>query len=287
MLKGDADTRPKDMEAGNNTRANSMNTAYPRLLSIFASATLALVSYSVVLPAAAQQSVSDAVDVQSGSIEASAVAQRRIDELDDATREMLEEYRQAMAQVSDLDAYNLQLEQLVATQRAELADYERQFDDIEVTKRRILPLIVRQIEVLEEFVALDMPFLERERALRIDELNKLMGRPEVPTSEKYRRVSEAYQIELDYGHTIEAYEAELNDDGDTPRTVNFLRFGRLGLYYMTLDGLEIGYYDNTTDRWEQLSGDYLQSLERAIRIARKQLPPDLVRLPIPAPEVRQ
>ena len=261
-----------------------MNTAYPRPLSIFASA---MVACSVALPAAAQQSVSDAVDVQSGSIEASAAAQRRIDELDDATREMLEEYRQAMAQVSDLDAYNAQLEQLVTTQRAELADYERQFDEIEVTKRRILPLIVRQIEVLEEFVALDMPFLERERALRIDELRKLMARPEVPTSEKYRRVSEAYQIELDYGHTIEAYEAELKDDGDTPRTVNFLRFGRLGLYYMTLDGLEIGYYDNTTDRWERLSGSYLQSLERAIRIARKQLPPDLVRLPVPAPEVRQ
>ena len=261
-----------------------MNTAYPRLLSIFAGV---IVACSVELPAAAQQSVTDAVDVQSDSIDASAAAQRRIDELDDATREMLEEYRQAMAQVSDLDAYNTQLEQLVATQRVELADYERQFDDIEVTKRRILPLIVRQIEVLEEFVALDMPFLERERALRIEELRKLMSRPEVPTSEKYRRVSEAYQIELDYGHTIEAYEAELNDDGATPRTVNFLRFGRLGLYYMTLDGLEIGYYDNTADRWERLSGDYLQSLERAIRIARKQLPPDLVRLPVPAPEVRQ
>jgi len=264
-----------------------MNTAHPRLLSIFTSAVIAFAACSVVSPAAAQQSVSDAVDVQSDSIEASAAAQRRIDELDDATREMLEEYRQAMAQVSDLDAYNAQLEQLVATQRAELADYERQFDDIEVTKRRILPLIVRQIEVLEEFVALDMPFLERERALRIDELRKLMRRPEVPTSEKYRRVSEAYQIELDYGHTIEAYEAELNDDGEAPRTVNFLRFGRLGLYYMTLDGLEIGYYDNVGDRWEKLSGDYLQPLERAIRIARKQLPPDLVRLPVPAPEVRQ
>ncbi|MEM8817728.1 MAG: DUF3450 domain-containing protein [Pseudomonadota bacterium] len=237
--------------------------------------------------AVAQQSVEDAVDIQSDSIEASAAVQRRIDELDDATREMLEEYRQAMAQVSDLDAYNTQLEGLVATQRTELADYERQFDEIEITKRRILPLIVRQIEVLEEFVGLDMPFLERERALRIDELQKLMSRPEVPTSEKYRRVSEAYQIELDYGHTIEAYEAELNDNGDTPRTVNFLRFGRLGLYYMTLDGLEIGFYNNVSDQWEQLDSEYLQSLDRAIRIARKQLPPDLVRLPVTAPENRE
>ena len=39
-----------------------------------------------------------------------------------------------------------------------------------------------------------------------------MARPEVPTSEKYRRVTEAYQIELEYGHTIEAYEGEIDID---------------------------------------------------------------------------
>ncbi len=246
---------------------------------------LALGVYVAAGPSAAQQSVEDAIAVQSTSIEASADVQRRIDGLDDATRQMLEEYRAAMSQISDLNAYNDQLERLVGTQRVELADYERQFNDIEITKRRILPLIVRQIDVLDEFVALDMPFLETERAMRIAELKKLMERPEVPTSEKYRRVSEAYQIELEYGHTIEAYEGELMQ-GNESRTVNFLRFGRLGLYYMTLDGLEIGYFNNVTDQWEQLPNEYLQSLDRAIRIARKQLPPDLVRLPVPAPENR-
>jgi hypothetical protein len=234
----------------------------------------------------AQDSVEDAIEVQSESIETSAAVQARIDALDDDTRAMLEEYRQATSQIADLIAYNEQVGRLVDTQRVELADYERQFNDIEVTKRRILPLIVRQIEVLEEFVSLDMPFLERERAMRIAELRKLMERPEVPTSEKYRRTSEAYQIELEYGHTIEAYEGELVGPGGEPRTVNFLRFGRLGLYYMTLDGLEIGYFDNETDEWQQLPGEYVQQIDRAIRIARKQLPPDLVRLPVPAPENR-
>ena len=233
----------------------------------------------------AQQSVDDAMQVQAGSLEASADVQRRIDSLDDTTREMLEEYRATMSQVQDLGAYNDQLEKLVRTQRVELADYERQFQDIEITKRRILPLIVRMIDVLDKFVTLDMPFLEGERELRLAELRKLMERPEVPTSEKYRRVSEAYQIELDYGHTIEAYEGEITMDGEA-RTVNFLRFGRLGLYYMTLDGLEIGFFDKENDRWEVLPNEYLQSLDRAIRIARKQLPPDLIRLPIPAPEER-
>lgn len=233
----------------------------------------------------AQQQVKDALKRQTDVQQASAAVQQRINQLDDATREMLNEYRQALSQSADLTAYNQQLEGLVATQRVELADYERQFQEIETTKRQILPLILRMLDVLDEFVAIDMPFLPIERRMRIDALRELMARPDVPTSEKYRRVAEAYQIELEYGHTIESYEGEIEVGGDT-RTVAFLRYGRLGLYYMTLDGFEIAHWDKQADGWVKLSNDFRQSLDRAMRIARKQLPPDLTRLPIPAPEDR-
>ena len=233
----------------------------------------------------AQQQVQGAVDTQLGSQAASVEVQERINALDDETREMLNEYRDTMSQVNDLLAYNQQLERLVATQNVEIADFERQFQEIETTKRQILPLIIRMLEVLEEFVAIDMPFLPEERNLRIAELNKLMERPDILTSEKYRRVTEAYQIELDYGHTIEAYEGEIEVDGQT-KTVAFLRYGRLGLYYMTLDGQTIGHWDTEQDAWVELDPEYRASLDRALRIARKQLPPDLTRLPVPAPEDR-
>jgi hypothetical protein len=256
-----------------------VNTRYILLSAI----STVLLSAASITPA--QDELQDAINTQSATQKASAEVQLRINELDDDTREMLNEYRQTMAQVTDLDAYNQQLERLVATQGVELADYEKQFQEIETTKRKILPLIIRMLEVFEEFVAIDMPFLPKERQLRVAALDELMGRPDVPTSEKYRRVTESYQIELEYGHTIEAYEGEIEIDGDT-RTVSFLRFGRLGLYYMTLDGLEIGHWDKARDRWVTLDSEYRQSLDRAIRIARKQLPPDLIRLPIPAPEER-
>ena len=123
----------------------------------------------------AQEQVRQALDLQSQSIEASVDIQRRIDALDDETRNLLDEYRRTMAQVEDLAAYNEQLERLVATQRVELVDFERKFQEIEVTKRQILPLIMRMTEVLENFVEIDIPFLERERSLRIEELNKLIG----------------------------------------------------------------------------------------------------------------
>lgn len=247
--------------------------------------TLSCYSLIVVSAATAQEQVQDALDTQTNTQAASIEVQQRINALDDQTREMLNEYRLTMSQVADLEAYNQQLERLVATQNVELADYERQFEEIETTKRQILPLIIRMLDVLEEFVAIDMPFLPEERNLRIDELQKLMERPDVLTSEKYRRVTEAYQIELDYGHTIEAYEGEIEVGGE-PRTVAFLRYGRLGLYYMTLDGLTIGHWDQQQDSWVELDDEYRSSLDRALRIARKQLPPDLTRLPVPAPEDR-
>lgn len=236
-------------------------------------------------PTSTAQQLEKAIATQSASQSASATIQKRINDLDDEAREMLNEYRQTMLQVNDLESYNQQLERLVATQNVELADFERQFEEIETTKRQILPLIIRILEVLEEFVSIDIPFLPQERNLRIQELNALMERPDVLTSEKYRRVMEAYQIELEYGHTIEGYEGEIDVDGQT-RTVAFLRFGRVGLYYMTLDGEEIGHWDKSQDQWVKLDNEYRQSLDRAMRIARKQLPPNLTRLPVPAPEDR-
>ena len=232
-----------------------------------------------------QGQVRELVETQSATQSASAAAQERINSLDDESREMLNEYRQATSQIADLEAYNEQLEGLVATQNVELADFERRFQDIETTKRRILPLILRMVDVLEEAISVDTPFLPDERAMRIASLRELMARPDVPTSEKYRRVTEAYQIELEYGHTIESYEGELELNGEK-LTVAFLRYGRLGLYFMTLDGQQIGMWDKNQSSWTLLDNSFRQSLDRAMRIARKQLPPDLTRLPVPALENR-
>lgn len=261
------------------------SSGYSEMRSVLKAAVTAVALLGLAGPILAQNDARDVMDAQSRSVQASIDVQERINALDDETRELLNEYRATMTQVEDLGAYNEQLSRLVATQRVELADYERQFEELEITKRRILPLIVRMIEVLDEFVEIDVPFLEKERDLRIVELRKLMERPDVPTSEKYRRVAEAYQIELEYGHTIEAYVGEMQVAGEQ-RTVDFLRFGRLGLYYMTPDGRDIGFWDSQNDSWTQLDDAYRQPLDRALRIARKQLPPDLIRLPIPAPEER-
>jgi hypothetical protein len=146
--------------------------------------------------------------------------------------------------------------------------------------------MIKMVEVLEQFVELDTPFLPEERNSRVAQLKEMMDRADVNLSEKYRRILEAYQVETEYGRTLEAYQGEL-DTEDRNRTVDFLRVGRVGLYYRTLDQMEAGMWDQETQSWQQLPRDSVQSVIQGLKVARKQLPPDLLTLPVKTPEANQ
>jgi hypothetical protein len=94
---------------------------------------------------------------------------------------------------------------------------------------------------------------------------------------------EAYQIENEYGRTIEAYRSTL-ERGDREVTVDFLRVGRIALVYQTLDEADAGAWDQETRSWVPLDSSYRSAIRQGLRIARKQAAPDLIRLPLPPPE---
>ena len=207
-------------------------------------------------------------------------SQQRIDQLDDATRDALNRYRDAIQQKEQLSEYNEQLADMVASQRAELEDLQAQLSTIEETQAEVMPMLQRMLVSLEQFIELDVPFLEDERADRLAQLKALMVRPEVTVAEKYRRVLEAYQIESDYGRTLEAWRGSLEVDG-SERVVEFLRLGRLALFYQTLDGHLQGYWDNNSRSWQSLPASYSRALHDGMSMARKQETPALLRLPLP------
>ncbi|MCP4406880.1 MAG: DUF3450 domain-containing protein [Gammaproteobacteria bacterium] len=210
-------------------------------------------------------------------------SQRSVDALDDETQELLTQYRLVSKVLDDLEAYNSQMRSLLADQRTEMAAVERQLDEIEVTKRGIVPLLERMVEVLEHFIALDAPFLPKERGMRVAELREMLSRADVALPEKYRRILEAYRIETEYGHTIEAYRGELHQQ-EVVRTVEFLRLGRTALYYLSFDAKTAGYWDRQEKRWKPLPERLHESVVQGLRIAKKQAPPDLINLPISAPQ---
>jgi hypothetical protein len=235
------------------------------------------------LPAGAQPaSLERALEERIAADAEERASQQRVDALDDATQKMLTEYRRALSDAESFRTYAEQLAAQVESQNEEKAAIEQQLLEIETTSREVLPLMQRMLDTLEQFVALDVPFLLEERTQRVATLKQMMGRADVTISEKYRRILEAYQVELDYGRTIEAYEGQLAGEGD-PRTVQFLRVGRVTLLYQTLDGRETGYWDAEQKRWV-VAPEYAAGFQEGVAVAKKARAPEMLIVPVPAPK---
>lgn len=237
-------------------------------------------------------SVASAADIETAIAEErqgndkSVQSQERINSVDDQTDDMASEYRAIIDQIESLRVYNAQLSKLIASQEAELASLDEQIANVTVIGREVTPLMLRMVDGLDQFIQLDVPMLPKERTERLAGLRELMDRADVEDSEKYRRIMEAYQIENEYGRTIEVYQDTLTMDGQE-RTLDFLRIGRISLLYQTLDGEEVGAWDQAQRKWVKLGSEYRDSIRKGVRIARKQLAPDMIRVPVSAPEAAQ
>jgi hypothetical protein len=214
-----------------------------------------------------------------------AKSQVRIDKLSDDTDRLTAEYRVVLQRIDALRVYNKQVSDLIGSQETEMASLRRQIDDVELVGREVTPLMLGMLDSIENFVELDVPFLPEERSERIADLHEVMIRADVTDAERYRRIVEAYQIENEFGRTIEAYQGELNLDGST-RQVDFLRVGRVSFLYQTLDGSETGVWDQKNRAWTD-AGDSASAVRLGIRMARKQTAPDLLRLPLPTAEAAE
>ncbi len=245
---------------------------------------LALLFASGIPDIRAEEALRQALDRQVKSNQAAAAAQQSIDQLDEQTRKMLDEYRESSRKTEALEAYNAHLRRLVESQAEERSSLERQLGEIEATRRDIVPLMLRMVDALDRFIQLDRPFLSEERSRRMAELKSLMNRADANDADKFRRLLEAYRAENEYGKTIEAYRAELKEGGGPARTVDFLRIGRVALLYQSLDGRETGVWNSRTRHWQGLPSEYNKPVRAGLAVARKESPPELITIAVEPPE---
>ncbi len=231
----------------------------------------------------AGQAVDQIVAAEERRIQQAQASQDVIDGIVEETRDTVEEYRGVMKEVDGLIVYNTLLDRQIVDQEQELSNLATSIDSVTDIERQILPLLTRMIDGLDRFVALDVPFLAEERRERVVGLRDLLGRADVTAAEKFRVVMEAWQIENDYGRTIFAYTGEL-EIGGTNREVDFLQVGRVSLVYQTPDGVNSGVWDQSNREWIVLGSEYRNSIRQGLRLARNQISPDSLLLPIAAPE---
>jgi hypothetical protein len=232
---------------------------------------------------AGAQQVDGALDAAAAMDDAARRSQASIDDTVDQTRSLERQYSAVIKEIDGLEVYIALLEKQIASQDQEMADLNASIDQVSVIERQVTPLMLKMIDSLEQFIELDVPFLMEERRQRVAFLRTLLERSDVSVAEKFRRLLEAYEIENDYGRTIEAYKGSLEVEGAT-REVDILRVGRTALLYQTVDSEIFGMWDQQQRGWAPLPAEYRNQIRAGIKMAQKQVAPDLLMLPIPVPE---
>ena len=206
-------------------------------------------------------------------------SQKKVNQLDDETEKMIDKYRYTLKKTENLRVYNEQLASYIEAQKKEVLDIRRKIEEVKDTGQDIVPLMLRMLSSLEQFIDLDIPFLIDERKKRVSDLKNILQRSDVSVSEKYRQLISAFKLELEYGKTLQSYRGLREIEGKE-LTVDYVRLGRLIFLYISLDGKHISYWDHRAKIWKKLPRSYRKSVVQAVKTAKKQVPPDLIRLPL-------
>ncbi|MGH8447337.1 MAG: DUF3450 domain-containing protein [Solimonas sp.] len=226
---------------------------------------------------AQNDSLGKSLDTAQQTQRAAVASQQRVDQLDDQTRALLERYRSASWQSQQLTVYAQQLNELLTQQAGELASLRQQLTDLDRAGQDLMPLMLRMTDSLDKFVALDLPFLKDERRERIVRVKSALGDPQVNAGEKFRRILEAYQIEIEYGRTLGV--ERIDSDGET---LDLLRVGRVALYALAPNGSRPRMWNAATGKWDPLSRGHAAAISEGLKMANEHVAVNLLELPIPA-----
>ncbi len=228
--------------------------------------------------AQAQQQPLDVVSETNAAMQAS---QQKVEQLDNQTQALLQQYRDITQKNDYQQYYQFQLNQLASEQAQKIKELELQLQELEMIEVAIMPLLQSMLASLRQFIALDLPFRHEERLQGVQKLEQRVNSASLSLPEKYRLMLEAWQIENDYGRTIETWRDSIDVDG-AAHSVELLRLGRVALYYRSADSSKLAMWDKQKKSWQQLPAENARAISRAMDIAANRKAPDLLMLPLSA-----
>jgi len=212
-------------------------------------------------------------------------SQERVNTIADQTYNILQDFKTVNKQIEGLKVYNAQLDRQIANQNQTMTDLQESIENATLMERQIMPLTLKMLNALEQFVTLDLPFNRESRLAAIAKVRDNLDSSRFSAAEKFRQVLELYDIESQYSRTIDQFEGMIDLDGQQ-RQVSFFRVGRIALMYQTSDQDQTGVWDADSGSWQE-ANSYRSAVSKGIRIAKKQAAIDILTLPIPAPEAAQ
>lgn len=183
------------------------------------------------------------------------------------------------AQIKALETQKAQQADQKNLMTVKIAQKKQQLSDIAQISAQISPFLDQLLEQVQALFHRDLPFLQEERTKRIEALAAMAHDPEVPVSERFRKIMEALMVEAEYGQTVEVYQQTIDLSG-RETLVNIFRLGRLSLFYQTLDKQHCGAYNIAQKDWEPLEDNYLRDIQEAVDMGSKRKPVEILDLPL-------
>jgi Protein of unknown function (DUF3450) len=232
-----------------------------------------------VVPISAQQETKKLSDTVDKTVDTRQATQKKQDDWSREQADLTARYKSAKAQVEYLEkqrAYEAKEARALEDGITELRRRLVESDRLNATIQDTLNAVVNR---LDAWVHTDIPFLMAEREERIAELKREVVKPDLTSAEKLRRVLEGLQVEANYGNTVEVYQDHLLLNGEDV-FADFMRVGRVSVFWRTPDGKRVGEYDRGKHEWVQLDGQYKRNIGLAMDMAGRLRPTEVVELPL-------
>jgi len=228
-----------------------------------------------------------ALNVVGETTRAAVQSQETINRLSNSTSSLFEEFKAENATLEALLVLNAGWRRQIAAQERDLAIIAESIAEVRNVTQELPLLMNRMIASIEQFVELDMPFHLAQRRARIEFAKSAIDNPGVSNAERFRQILVLYQTETAYGRTREAYPTTITVNG-SQLDVDMLRVGRVALTFQTKDRSLTGAWDPQSRQWVTLdAGQYRTAIRSGINVADGLIAPEIIDLPIVAPELAQ
>ncbi len=194
-----------------------------------------------------------------------------------------QEFARELKLIEALKTYNQQKQEQISAQGVAQQEIQRSIQGSQGLGQEIGGMLKPMVDAIDRFVKADLPFHLDDRVAGVNNLKNLLNSGEASNSSIFRSIMDLYTIELEYGNTYEAYK-DTQDVGGNQIEVDMLRIGRVALYYQTKDQASSAMWDTANKMWKALPDSANRDLRKAIKVAAKTTAPELLNLPLTAPE---
>ncbi len=224
--------------------------------------------------------LTQAQSIQDKTHTMSANSQTRVDKSVQTSMTLKSDIEQLQQEIENLTIYRQHLAALVENQQQEKQSLNKQIDEIQLTRQGVVPLMYKMLDGLKTVIEKDKPLQRDQRIARLKKLESLMVQADVSDAEKYRRILEAYQIEIDYGSKLGQYAGEIVLPDAQTIEADIAYVGRLALIARNQDHSQYWSWDDKSRQWLTVNDVSSSELDKVYDLASNRAAPSLLRLPV-------